>query len=130
VKALERMARINKMPKPSRAQLFQAVRRCHHQDANDHDHDEIGSMMPTENTKEDIKPDEVQIDSDKPKQKLTLKTEFIGLLTNCKSLLSTKELRKISFTVWALFISVAFVYYGFAFSVNLTSNPYLLVALG
>ncbi|ODM90292.1 Organic cation transporter-like protein [Orchesella cincta] len=129
VKALERIARINGMPKPPRVLLFKAVRHCHQVVVNN---DESGSMMhsitldkKSENGKDD---DETHtVISRKPE---SIPSQIWGLITNFKSLLSTKELRKISFTLWALFITVAFVYYGFAFSTNLTTNPFLLVSLG
>ncbi|CAL8128173.1 unnamed protein product [Orchesella dallaii] len=133
IKALERMARINGKPKPSRALLLKAVQHCH-QDPLDHQ-DESGSMMmppisPEQNGNENEKDEASQVKTNTRKKSEPIFSQLLGLFTNFKSLLSTKELRKISFTVWALFMAVAFVYYGFAFSTNLTTNPYLLVSVG
>jgi hypothetical protein len=102
IKALRIVARRNGRQEPKDSDLIPILRSCHHR----HAHDQSLHNPPTFS------------------QKLK------GIALNFKSLLDTREAFKLTITIWALFNIVAFVYYGFAFSTNLTSDPYLLVALG
>jgi len=73
---------------------------------------------------------EAEQDRAKNSSSICVRDKAGEILMSFKCLLSTREGIKRTLTIWALFVIVAFVYYGFAFSTNLTSDPYLLVALG
>jgi hypothetical protein len=104
IKALRIVARRNGRQEPKDSDLIPILRCCHHPHGH-HQHDQ-------------------SFHSPSFPQKLK------GIALNFKSLLDTRETFKLTLTIWALFNIVAFVYYGFAFSTNLTSDPYLMVALG
>lgn len=100
---MEKIAKRNRKPKPDKTKLLTILQSCHKHHVNNAE-DEEG------------------------KSKFVAKLRSI--LSNVKALLDTKEGCRRTLTTWILFIVVAFVYYGFAFSTNLTSNPYLLVTIG
>lgn len=102
VKALEKIARINGKIKPDAEQLLHVIQSCHKHHTEESSED--GGCLNFGKLK--------------------------SIASNIKSLLDSREGCKRTLTVWLLFLIVAFVYYGFAFSTNLTSNPYLLVAIG
>jgi hypothetical protein len=104
IKALRIVARRNGRQEPKDSDLISILRSCHHR----HGHQQ----------------------HDKSFHSLSFSQKLKGIALNFKSLLDTREAFKLTLTIWALFNIVAFVYYGFAFSTNLTSDPYLLVALG
>jgi hypothetical protein len=101
VKALQNIAKVNGKVIQDKSQLLIAIQSCHKHHADNNTQDETN-----------------------------FKRNLRNILYNFKSLVDTREGLKRTLTVWTLFIACAFVYYGFAFSTNLTSNPYLLVALG
>ncbi|OXA43588.1 solute carrier family 22 member 6-B [Folsomia candida] len=103
VKALEKIARLNGKPKPNKDQLLVLIQSCHKHHGGGDSEGEGRSQFGR---------------------------KLQSIAYNIKSLLDTREGCKRTLTVWMLFIVVAFVYYGFAFSTNLTSNPYLLVTIG
>lgn len=61
---------------------------------------------------------------------LLIQKNFRSMVHNFKKLMHTAEIRKRTFVFWKIFLTSAMVYYGIAFSGNLTSDPFLLVFLG
>jgi hypothetical protein len=108
VKALKKMAKMNGKREPKTSDLVPILQSCHKHHSRGTE-DERNSNPPSTTS---------------------FSNKVKGIAINIKSLVDTREACKRTLTIWALFIIVAFVYYGFAFSTNLTSNPYILVALG
>jgi len=107
LEAIQKIAKTNGKEVPKRSDVISILESCHKHD-----------------TQEEEQDGNVKSSSARVRQKAG------EILMSFKCLLSTREGCKRTLTIWALFVIVAFVYYGFAFSTNLTSDPYLLVALG
>lgn len=156
VNALEKIAHFNKIvPKPERVDLLKCVRQCYlhsldestsgNNENEEHANAELEckqSMLPTTTTTGNSnnsqengehwknKCTNTRVNKQQPK-KIGIFKRITSTVKNYSELVRTPQLRRISFVMWILFVAVAFVYYGFAFSSgNLTTSPYLLVSLG
>jgi len=109
IQALEKIARVNRFPKPDRAKLMEIVEECSNEK-------EIANYLNL-----------VQNNASSSHTH----SVFNSLLQNFKALMSTKKNCKKTIALWVLFLAVSFVYYGFAFSTtSLMSDPFLVVSIG
>jgi len=101
---LNRIARINRKPKPHKLEIMVILDSC--------------------------KDDRISNQADASPLKVILRT-FKNIGIGYVNLVRTPELRRRSFLLWFLFIGVTLVYYGLAFnSALLTSDPFIMVFLG
>lgn len=141
------------VPKPERVDLLKCVRQCYlhsldestsgNNENEEHANAELEckqSMLPTTTTTTSNNPQEngehwknkcANTRVNKQSKQIGILKRITSTVKNYSELVRTPQLRRISFVMWILFVAVAFVYYGFAFSSgNLTTSPYLLVSLG
>lgn len=108
------MAKVNKLPEPSKATLLEIVRPCHQQIVAD-------EVTATSGDEGILRPGTICT---------KFQAKLKGVAENFKKLMSTAEIRRRSLVFWFIFLTVSMVYYGLVFSTNLTSDPFLLVFLG